>query len=75
MHQPPGVSRRVQLVGVVEVAEDVARNACDSRVRHYALDVAWLLADAKPKDDAGHPADYEIAAVGEVLAIVDARAA
>jgi FMN phosphatase YigB (HAD superfamily) len=33
---------------------------------------AWLIADVKPKDDA---ADYEIAALSEVLAIVDARAA
>jgi len=36
---------------------------------------AWLVADARPGAEADHPAHFAIRALGEVLAIVDARAA
>jgi HAD superfamily hydrolase (TIGR01509 family) len=68
----------------------LAKAGCDARAALFVGDTvahdvvgpaavgmatAWLLADVEPKDDAGHPADYEIAALREVLAIVDARTA
>ena len=38
------------------------------------MTTAWLTADARPEAVAGHPADHAIAALAEVLAIVDERA-
>jgi putative hydrolase of the HAD superfamily len=37
------------------------------------MTTAWLTADARPEAIAGHPADHAIAALGEVLSIVDGR--
>jgi HAD superfamily hydrolase (TIGR01509 family) len=37
------------------------------------MTTAWLVADARPESVAGHPADHAIAALGEVLGIVDQR--
>jgi hypothetical protein len=39
------------------------------------MSTAWLIADARPGAAVEPPADQAIAALAEVLAIVDARAA